>query len=191
MVLQWSIIRWLRQVDRDHWTSCVTSTDLCRAVIWRHLLQTAQTGCWVCRRCRSRPTDQSQGRSLSRHLYDMERTWRSVITNACECSFTNLLCTDWFLGPRKPSAHSTNRCLYCIYFTPFCIKPIHCSWKYSSGILVHFCERFRCHLTPLLSNRHHRSSGDCLEGKGKTIRSVLCNIVCNNCAQCHAHIWTD
>jgi len=23
--------------------------------------------------------------------------------------------------------------------------------------------------------------------KGKTIRSVLCNIVCNNCAQCNAH----
>jgi len=24
--------------------------------------------------------------------------------------------------------------------------------------------------------------------RGKTIRSVLCNIVCNNCAQCDAHI---
>ena len=23
--------------------------------------------------------------------------------------------------------------------------------------------------------------------RGKTIRSVLCNIVCNNCAQCDAH----
>ena len=32
---------------------------------------------------------------------------------------------------------------------------------------------------PLPSNRHHRSSGDCLEGKGESIRSVLCNIVCN------------
>ena len=25
--------------------------------------------------------------------------------------------------------------------------------------------------------------------RGKTIRSVLCNIVCNNCAQCDAHIY--
>jgi len=24
-----------------------------------------------------------------------------------------------------------------------------------------------------------------------TIRYVLCSIVCNNCAQCSAHIWTD
>ena len=41
--------------------------------------------------------------------------------------------------------------------------------------------------SPLPSNRHHQSSGDCLEGKGKIIRSVLCNIVCNNCAQYYAH----
>ena len=27
--------------------------------------------------------------------------------------------------------------------------------------------------------------------RGKIIRSVLCNIVRNNCAQCNAHIWTD
>ena len=27
--------------------------------------------------------------------------------------------------------------------------------------------------------------------KGKIIRSVLCNILCNNCAQCNAHTWTD
>jgi len=27
--------------------------------------------------------------------------------------------------------------------------------------------------------------------RGKTIRSVLCSIMCNNCAQCSAHIWTD
>ena len=26
--------------------------------------------------------------------------------------------------------------------------------------------------------------------RGKIIRSVLCNIVCNNCAECNAHIWT-
>ena len=25
--------------------------------------------------------------------------------------------------------------------------------------------------------------------KGKTIRSVLCSIVCNNCAQCNAHTY--
>jgi len=25
--------------------------------------------------------------------------------------------------------------------------------------------------------------------RGKTIRSVLCNIVCNNCAQCNAHTY--
>ena len=29
----------------------------------------------------------------------------------------------------------------------------------------------------------------CLEGKGETIRSVVCNIVCNNCAQCDAHTY--
>jgi len=42
--------------------------------------------------------------------------------------------------------------------------------------------------SPLPSNRHHPSSGDCLwRVRGKTIRSVLCTIVCNNCAQCDAH----
>jgi len=27
--------------------------------------------------------------------------------------------------------------------------------------------------------------------RGKIIRSVLCSIVCNNCAQCNAHTRTD
>jgi len=28
--------------------------------------------------------------------------------------------------------------------------------------------------------------------RGKIIRYVLCNIVCNNCVQCNAHtLWTD
>jgi len=27
--------------------------------------------------------------------------------------------------------------------------------------------------------------------RGKIIRSVRCNIVCNSCAQCNAHTWTD
>ena len=40
-----------------------------------------------------------------------------------------------------------------------------------------------------LSNRHHRRCGDCLEGMAKTLRSVLCNIVCNDCAQCDAHTY--
>ena len=46
---------------------------------------------------------------------------------------------------------------------------------------------------PLPSNQHQQSSGDCLEAKGGgIIRYVLCNIVCNNCAQCDAHtFWTD
>jgi len=40
---------------------------------------------------------------------------------------------------------------------------------------------------PLPWNRHHRSNGDCLEGiRGKIIRSVLCDIVYNSCAQCNA-----
>jgi len=38
--------------------------------------------------------------------------------------------------------------------------------------------------SPLPSDRHHRSNGDCLEGKRENYQSVLCNIVCNNCAQC-------
>ena len=37
------------------------------------------------------------------------------------------------------------------------------------------------------------SAQDCLcivwRVRGKTIRSVLCNIVCNNCAQCDAHTY--
>jgi len=31
--------------------------------------------------------------------------------------------------------------------------------------------------------------GNSLRVRGKTIRSVLCNIVCNNCAQCDAHTY--
>jgi len=27
--------------------------------------------------------------------------------------------------------------------------------------------------------------------RGKIIRSVLCNIMCNDCAQCNAHTWMD
>jgi len=42
-------------------------------------------------------------------------------------------------------------------------------------------------LSALPSNRRHRSNDDCLEGKAEIIRSVLGNIVCNNCAQCNAH----
>ena len=41
----------------------------------------------------------------------------------------------------------------------------------------------------LLSNRHYRSNGDCLEGKRENIRSVLYNIVHNNCVQCNAHTY--
>ena len=43
--------------------------------------------------------------------------------------------------------------------------------------------------SPLPSDRHHRSNGDCLEGKRENYQSVLCNIVCNNCAQCNAHTY--
>jgi len=44
---------------------------------------------------------------------------------------------------------------------------------------------------PLPSNRHHWSNGDCLEGKREIIRSVLCNIVRSNCAECNAHKHTS
>ena len=52
------------------------------------------------------------------------------------------------------------------------------------------CLQFRRGV-PLPSNRHHRRNRDCLEGKREIIRSVLCSIVCNNCAQYIAHTWTD
>jgi len=45
--------------------------------------------------------------------------------------------------------------------------------------------------TPLPSSRRHLSNGDCVEVRGKIIGSVLCNIVCNNCAQCNADTLTD
>jgi len=44
------------------------------------------------------------------------------------------------------------------------------------------------HVTFLNCNIHSGPS-DCLGVRGKTIRSVLCNIVCNNCAQCDAHTY--
>ena len=62
------------------------------------------------------------------------------------------------------------------------------TFKISSGDRQTLCKVCATTL-PLPSNRHHRSSGDCLEGKGETIRSALCNIVCNNCAQCDAHTY--
>ena len=46
-------------------------------------------------------------------------------------------------------------------------------------------------LTPLPSSRHHQSNDDYRRVRGKIIRSVLCNIVYNNRAQCNAHTWTD
>jgi len=51
------------------------------------------------------------------------------------------------------------------------------------------CLLWRWHLYLLTWNRHRRSNNDCLEGTTwvALIRSVLCSIVCNNCA----HIWTD
>ena len=57
----------------------------------------------------------------------------------------------------------------------------------SSSSLV--AEPLGSYCAPLPSNRRHRSSGDCLEGKGKTIRSVLRSIVCNNCAEFDAHTY--
>jgi len=51
-----------------------------------------------------------------------------------------------------------------------------------------------CQLSPLRSNRHHRSNDDCLESKGKIIRFVLCCIVFNSKQLCTVHcthIWTD
>ena len=41
---------------------------------------------------------------------------------------------------------------------------------------------------PLPSNRHHRSNDD-WRVRGIIIRSVLCSIVCNDCAQCNPHIY--
>jgi len=65
------------------------------------------------------------------------------------------------------------------------------------GVLEQHCDNIvgmrTTNLTTLVllppSNRHHQSNGDCLEGKWKIIRSVLCSIVCNNCAQCSAYTY--
>jgi len=43
--------------------------------------------------------------------------------------------------------------------------------------------------SPLPSNRHHRKMVIVWRVRGKIIRSVMCNIVCNNCAQCDAHTY--
>ena len=42
---------------------------------------------------------------------------------------------------------------------------------------------------PFLSNRHHLSYVDCMEAKGKIIRSVLCCVVYDSCAQWYAHTY--
>jgi len=44
--------------------------------------------------------------------------------------------------------------------------------------------------SPLPSNRHHQSNDVVWSVRGKIIRSILCSIVCNNCAQCNAHEQT-
>jgi len=64
------------------------------------------------------------------------------------------------------------------------------SW---TDLVCCFCSMIflKVYLPLLPSNRHHRSIGDCQGVRGKIIRSVLCSIVCNNCAQCSAHTWTD
>jgi len=61
-----------------------------------------------------------------------------------------------------------------------------------NGLLEQHCDNMGIRTTNLTSlvlpppsNRHHQSNGDCLEGKWKIIRSVLCN----NCAQCSAHTY--
>jgi len=41
---------------------------------------------------------------------------------------------------------------------------------------------------PLPSNRHHRSTGDCLEGSRKKLSGLFCAVLCE---QCNAHTSTD
>ena len=60
--------------------------------------------------------------------------------------------------------------------------PIHQNCLFPWKIWTSHVTRDAFGPSPLPSNRHHGSNGDCLEGKVEIIRSVLCNIVCNNCA---------
>ena len=84
-------------------------------------------------------------------------------------------------------SHCVHVCIFIAFLNSKLVKQ---KPKLVANVLL--LSQMKCGLTvcsPLPSNRHHRSCGDRLEGKGKTIRSVLCNIVCNNCAQCDAHTY--
>jgi len=78
----------------------------------------------------------------------------------------------------------------------FCLPPTHLLHRFneqylplhsSHGASLHFADT-PFPSSPIPSDRHHRIVW---RVRGKIIRSVLCNIVYNNCAQCNAHIWTD
>jgi len=49
---------------------------------------------------------------------------------------------------------------------------------------------YACAVSPLPSYRHRQSNDVVWSVRGKIIRSILCSIVCNNCAQCNAHEQT-
>ena len=83
---------------------------------------------------------------------------------------------------------SISYCFSAITFSRYFI--VVCLLYFSSWLLHSAADIYQSANPPLPSNRHHRSNGDCLEGKRKIIRSVLCNIMRNKCAQC-THIWTD
>jgi len=41
---------------------------------------------------------------------------------------------------------------------------------------------------PVSSSRHHLSNDDHLDNKGEVIRTVLCYVVYDSCAQQYAHV---
>ena len=66
-----------------------------------------------------------------------------------------------------------------------------CSVRVSFAWVFAHLMQFLLPSYPASSENQAAQSIDNRRVRGKTIRFVLCNIVCNNCAQCDAHTWTD
>jgi len=140
--------------------------------------------------------------------YPKSSEWWWCMVRMVTCFRLRRLCVRWGPSPLPPQGGATPSPI----FSPFLLWPNGCmhqnaTWYDTVGWVTNgpqethatypqeFWNKWKRQTEvelacSLPSNRHHRSNGDCLEGKRKTIRSVLCNIVCNNSAQCNGAMHT-
>ena len=112
--------------------------------------------------------------------------WNKIIFRVLQCVLRCVLCCPWWSAVFR---HTRTRCT-----TSYQYISVKGQRSFHSKVIVEHTQiqPTDCSRRPLPSNRHHRSSGDCLEGKGENYQvcsvqycvQQLCTVRCT-------HIWTD